>query len=48
MGNKTESIMELIKEPDTLGMIKQKPWERETQIKAPWGGSDQETCCKTS
>lgn len=47
MGNETENIMELIKEPDILGLIKQKLWERQTQIKALWGISDQETCCET-
>lgn len=39
--------MELIKESDILGLIKQKPWERQTQINSPWARSEQETCCET-
>lgn len=40
MESKTESTVELIKEPDILGVIKQKPLEKQTQITAPWGRSD--------
>lgn len=47
MGDKMESKMKLIKQPDILDLIEQKPWERQTQETAPWGRSDQETCYET-
>lgn len=47
MGDNTGSTMELIKPPDVLGLVEQKPWERQTQITDLWGRSDQETCCET-
>lgn len=47
IGSKTDSAVELIKGPESLGLVEQKPWERQTQANAPWARSDQETHCET-